>query len=71
MTANINEAIQKIKQVGATNTRIVPMPGQTALDGKQQVEICEAGNWRAVVVGVTRKMAEDIVAQASNRVILG
>jgi hypothetical protein len=71
MTANINEAILKIKQVGRGNTRIVPMTGESTLDGKQQIEICESGNWRPVVAGVTRKMAEDIIGQASNKVILG
>ncbi len=71
MTANINEAIQKIKAVGTSNTRIVPMVGQSAVAGRQQIEICENGVWRAVVSGITQKMAEDIVTQATNKVILG
>lgn len=71
MTANINEAVQKIKQVGVSNTRVVPMPGQSVVDGLHQVEIREGSAWRAVVTGVTKPMAESIVSQASNRVILG
>ncbi len=71
MTANINEAIQTIKRVGATNARIVPVSGQSALNGQQQIEVRDGGNWSAVVTGVTRQMAESIIAQASNKVILG
>jgi hypothetical protein len=71
MTANINEAIQKIKQVGASNARIVPEPGQSAVDGNHRIEVREVTGWVPVVTGIKRKMAEDIVAQAVNRVILG
>ncbi len=71
MTADINEAVQKIKQVGTRNARIVPMSGQSALDGRQQLEIREGSEWRPIVTGITRKMAEDILAQAVNRVLLG
>lgn len=71
MTANVNEAVQKIKKVGGSNARIVPMAGQSVLDGLQCVEIREDGAWHAVVSGVTKKMAEDIVNQATNRVIFG
>lgn len=70
MTANINEAVQKIRQVGGTNARVVPMDGH-GLDGLHYVEIRENGSWHAVVSGVTKKMAEDIISQATNRVILG
>ena len=52
-------------------TRIIPMVNQNALDGLQQIEIKENGNWSTVVTGVTKKMAEDIVGQAVNRTILG
>lgn len=70
MIANINEAVESIKRVGGTNARIVPMPGQD-VNGKQQIEIHEGATWRPVVSGVSRKMAEDIIAQATNKVILG
>ena len=71
MTVNINEAIAKIKQVGQTNTRIVPMAGQSVLDGKCQIEVREGGSWNAVASGLTQRMAEELVASASNKVILG
>jgi len=71
MTANINEAIQKIKQVGPSNTRVVPMPGESVLHGNCQIEIRSGGVWQAVVTGLTQRMAEDLVAQAVNRVICG
>lgn len=71
MTANINEAVQKIKQVGLSNARVVPMPGQSVVGGLHQIEIRENSVWLAVVTGITETMAESIVAQAANRVILG
>lgn len=70
MPANINEAIQKIKAVGPNSVRIVPMQGQP-VDGDHQVEIHENGSWTPVVIGIKRPMAEDIVRQATNRVLLG
>ncbi len=71
MTANLNEAIQKIRQLGASNARVVPMPGQSVLDGNHQIEINESGTWHVIVTGIRKKMAEDVIAQACNRVILG
>jgi hypothetical protein len=71
MAANLQEAIQRIKRVGASNARIVPMSGQSAVDGNHQIEILESGGWHTVITGIKRRMAEDIVAQAVNRVILG
>jgi len=71
MTANINEAVQKIKKVGPSNARVVPMAGQSVIDGLHQVEIRESGTWLPVVTGVPKAMGESIVAQASNRLILG
>lgn len=71
MAININEAIAAIKRVGMHKVRVVPVTGQSPLDGKQQIEICENGVWSAVVTGVTSNMAQDILSQASNRVICG
>lgn len=65
---NVSEAIQKIKS--SSNTRIVPMPGNN-IQGSHQIEILESGSWNVVVSGITLRMAEDMVRQATNRVILG
>jgi hypothetical protein len=70
MTLNINEAVQKIKQVGGSNARIVPMTGEN-ITGKCQIEIREGNDWHAIVTGLTQRMAEDLVLQATNRVLLG
>ena len=70
MVLNINEAIAKIKAVGATNVRSVPMPGHTP-SGQYQVEIKENAVWVPIVTGLNKRMAEDIITQATNRVILG
>lgn len=71
MTININEAIQKIKKVGAQAVRTVPMPGQSIDGGDYQIEINNNGQWDPIVVGVKKPMAEDIVRQATNRMLLG
>jgi len=67
---NLNEAIQKIKQAGATNARSVPMPNSSVRGGDYQIEICQNGVWAPIVTGVKQPMAESIIAQALNRVIL-
>lgn len=68
---NVNEAIQKIKSIGASNVRIVPMAGQPINNGDHQIEIKSGSNWETIVSGVKKRMAEDIVNQAINKVILG
>ena len=70
MVLNINEAIAKIKAVGPTNVRSVPMPGNTPT-GQYQVEVKEGVTWMPIITGLTKRMAEDVIAQATNRVLLG
>ena len=72
MAINVNEAVQKIKAKGSKNVRIVPMTGQSISDGDYQIELMEAGStWQPLVSGIKKKMAEDLVNQAINKVILG
>lgn len=71
MPANLNEAIQRIKQAGVNHTRILPVTGESALGDNQEIQVKESGEWRTVVTGIKRSMAEDLVRQATNRVILG
>ena len=71
MPINLNEAIQKIKTVGPANVRVIPMPGQNIMTGNYQIEVQDGGNWSSIVVGIKKSMAEDLVNQATNRVILG
>lgn len=70
MSLNINEAVEAIKRVGSSNARCVPMSGQNA-DGQHQIEIKENGSWTAIVTGLKKRMAEDLISQATNRVLLG
>ena len=71
MAVNVNEAIEKIKKAGVQFVRTVPMPGQNVNTGDYQIEIKEGGAWSPVATGITKKIAEDIISQATNRVILG
>lgn len=66
---NISEVVQQIRSVGANNSRIVPISsgGNTTY----KIEINESGAWRPVIAGVNLNMAEDMMRQAVNRVILG
>ncbi len=68
---NLNETINTIKKIGASNTRIVPMENQNPLDGNVSIEVRLDGNWSPVVSGIKKSTAEDIIRQATNRVILG
>jgi hypothetical protein len=71
MPVNVNEAIQKIKSAGATNVRVVPMSGQNINTGDYQIDLQSNGQWSTIVTGIKKSMAEDLVNQATNRVILG
>ena len=61
----------KIKRVGLSNVRVVPMDGQSIVDGQHKIEIKENGVWTVVVSNISKTIAESVVAQAGNRVILG
>ena len=67
---DLNEAIQKIKKVGPTNARAVPMPGKR-IDEEYQIEVREYSTWRPIVSGITKQTAEGIIQQAINRLICG
>jgi hypothetical protein len=71
MSINVNEAVSVIKRAGAINTRIVQMPNQT-IDGLHQIEVqATPGTWQPILIGIKKTMAENIVRDATNRVILG
>jgi hypothetical protein len=63
----LQEAVAKIRQVGITNVRISPISGDT----KHQIEIQENGSWIKILNPMEKNMAEDVLRQASNKVILG
>lgn len=73
MMYNFNEAIQKIKAKGANHVRVVPMIGQPVNDGDYQIELFDKDKnaWSPIVSGLKKRMAEDLVGQAINKVILG
>ena len=71
MPVNLNEAIQKIKKVGPSQVRTVPMPGQDVLTGRYKVEILESGLWSTVVENIPQSTATDLIRQATNRTICG
>ena len=71
MFININEAISKIKSAGANRVRSVPVPGQHVSSGRYQIEILEGTGWVPIAECPNKKIADDIISQATNNVILG
>jgi len=68
---NINEAVQRIKQVGQDKVRAVPMPGQNVHSGMYQIEVLEGAGWVPIAEGMAQSTANDIIQKAANRVICG
>ena len=71
MVLDVNNATLAIKKAGATNVRATPMSGQSITEGDYQIEINENGQWIPVIAGIKKLIAEQIITQALNRVILG
>jgi len=71
MSVNLTETMQRIKKAGAEKARAVPMEGQSAVSGQYQIEIKEGDGWSTVASGLTKSLAEQVIAQATNRVICG
>jgi hypothetical protein len=64
----MKEIIKQIKQAGADNTRISPDPVDKT---KTKIEIRTNNGWVTIKRGIPKGLAEDIIRQASSRVILG
>jgi|APFre7841882654_1041346.scaffolds.fasta_scaffold156373_2 hypothetical protein len=64
--ATIREAVEKIKSVGVENTRITP-----TTPGKCKIEIKQNNAWVTILEDVNIKSADDIIRQASSRLLLG
>jgi endoglucanase Acf2 len=71
MSINVNEAVNKIKAVGLSNVRAVPMHDQNVQSGKYQIEIKNSNSWVVIAECPNKKIADDIISQAANNVILG
>ncbi len=68
---NINDVVAQIKSVGVNEVRVTTMEGQSCIDGDCQIDIRQSGAWNTILSGVKRTMAENIVRQSRDRVILG
>lgn len=71
MTANLNEAIITLRKAGSNKVRSVPMPGEDVNTGMYLVEAMVDGSWRSVVANIPRATAESLIAEATNRLLLG
>ena len=66
MSINPDAITETIKRAGKINTRVTP-----TADGKTQIEINEGGSWRVIQSGISQRIAENLVKQATQGVILG
>jgi len=71
MPLNMVETVNKIKKAGTTNVRTVPMPGQPVTGGMYQIEVKEGTAWSVIAEGLPQTTANDLIRQATNRVICG
>ena len=71
MAVNLNEAFQRIRAAGPTKVRAVPMPGQNVHSGQYMIEIKDGEAWVCLVEGIPKVTANNIISQATNRVICG
>lgn len=62
----LQEALTKIRTAGVDKARITPVPNSK----RSKVEVNENGNW-VFVLELDTIIAEDILKQATNRVICG
>lgn len=63
---SIKEAVERIKSVGPQNARKVPKT-----NGTVDIQILQGGTWVTVLESINAGSADDIIRQASNKVILG
>ena len=68
---NLDKAMHDMKSAGAKSIRAVPMPGQSVATGLYQIEVKQEAGWAVLVEGMPKKTAEQMISQATNRVILG
>lgn len=71
MAMNMVETVNRIKKAGQTNVRSVPMAGQPVTGGLYQIEIKESAGWTVVAEGLPQTTAQDLIRQATSKVILG
>ncbi len=63
---NLQEAITEVRSSGVQNTRITPIAGTK----KSKIEVNKNGQWTEVLQ-IDSILAEDVIKQATNRVICG
>lgn len=71
MPINLSETMVRIKQAGASNVRAIPMSGQNAISGTYQIEIKDESGWVAIAEGLTKTLADQVIKEATNRLICG
>lgn len=63
--ATIREAVEQIKKAGLDKVRKIPEP-----NGRTKIQVNLSGAWVTVFEAISPKSADDIIRQASDRVIM-
>jgi hypothetical protein len=63
----IREAVEVMKQVGPTNIRKAASRTAGAVD----IQVCRDGQWVTLLSGLNQSIADDVVRQATDRMLLG
>jgi len=67
---NLNEVTNRIKAAGRKNVRLIVMDGQDIATGDYKIEVFD-GQWITIAEGVKKNIAESMITQALNKIILG
>lgn len=67
---NLTEVVAKIKSAGKDKVRIVAEDSNQPM-AKQLIQVMENGCWVTILSSPEKQLAEKVVGQAVNRVILG
>ena len=65
--SQFTDTIQQIREAGTNNARITNMAGTQNV----KIEINKNGQWVTIMRDLKQSIAEDILRQANNRLILG
>jgi len=71
MAINLSEALAVMRKAGPNSIRAVPMVGQNVNTGLYKVEIRQGLSWQCILEGIPKSTAENLINQATSRVILG
>jgi hypothetical protein len=71
VAVNLSEALSIMTKAGPNGIRAIPMAGQNVHTGLYKVEVRRGLKWECVIESVPKSTAENLISQATSRVLLG